>query len=275
MRRLIYSLLIISVAVISCTQEVPVPDYSKDHIVLNVYNSPMTKADGDSSTDYERQLNRLDCFFYVKDKTDQPCVYYHKADVNDLGGATVPFFVNDLVLKEIFPTGSLCDVFVIANLPDDLTFEAKTAETTMQALGELILNMKEGEYDVIGKPFIMTGSGKVQKGKNSNATATIALERVASKVTMTVKVPKSIEVPKGEGTVKMLPILMDNEGNEPLNTSFRYGTTMSYLSGAYPEDPDGILRFWWIRELRRAFRDIPNRCRRRIPTYHRNSRDRG
>ena len=242
MRRLLYSLLlIISFAVISCTQEVPVPDYSKDHIVLNVYNSPMTKAEGDSSTDYERQLNRLDCFFYVKDKTDQPCVYYHKADVNDLGGASVPFFVNDLVLKEIFPTGSLCDVFVIANLPDDLTFEAKTAETTMQALGELILNMKEGEYDVIGKPFIMTGSGKVQKGKNSNATATIALERVASKVTMTVKVPKSIEVPKGEGTVKMLPILMDNEGNEPLNTSFRYGTTMSYLSGAYPEDPANFI----------------------------------
>ena len=242
MRRLLYSLLlIISFAVISCTQEVPVPDYSKDHIVLNVYNSPMTKAEGDSSTDYERQLNRLDCFFYVKDKTDQPCVYYHKADVNDLGGASVPFFVNDLVLKEIFPTGSLCDVFVIANLPDDLTFEAKTAETTMQALGELILNMKEGEYDVIGKPFIMTGSGKVQKGNNSNATATIALYRVASKVTMTVKVPKSIEVPKGDGTVKMLPILMDNEGNEPLNTSFRYGTTMSYLSGAYPEDPANFI----------------------------------
>ena len=210
--------------------------------MLNVYNSPMTKAAGDSGTDYERQLNRLDCFFYVKDKTDQPCVYYHKADVNDLGGATVPFFVNDLVLKEIFPTGSLCDVFIIANLPDAITFEAKTAATTMQALGELILNMKQGEYDVIGKPFIMTGSGKVQKGKNSNATATIALERVASKVTMTVKVPKFIEVPKGEGTVKMLPVLMDNEGNEPLKTSFRYGTTMSYLSGAYPEDPANFIK---------------------------------
>ena len=241
MRRLIYSLLIISVAVISCTQEVPVPDYSKDHIVLNVYNSPMTKA-ADSDTDYERQLNRLDCFFYVKDKTDQPCVYYHKADVNDLGGATVPFFVNDLVLKEIFPTGSLCDVFIIANLPNHYTFEAKAAETSMLELGKLILNMKEGEYDVTGKPFIMTGFGKVQKGKNSNATATIVLERVASKVTMTVKVPKSIEVPKGNGTVKMLPILLDNEGNEPLNTSFRYGTTMSYLSGAYPEDPANFIK---------------------------------
>ena len=214
--------------------------------MLNVYNSPMTKADGDSSTDYERQLNRLDCFFYVKDKTDQPCVYYHKADVNDLGGATVPFYVNDLVLKEIFPKGALCDVFVIANLPGDPTFEAKTPETTMQALGERVLNMADGEYDVIKKPFVMTGSGTVQKGKNSNATATIALARVASKVTMTVKVPKSIEVPKGEGSVTMLPILIDNEGNEPLKTSFRYGTTKSYLSGAYPEDP---ANFIWTEKI--------------------------
>ena len=102
MKRFFYSLLlVISFAVISCTEEVSVPDYSKDHIVLNVYNSKMTKADGNYDTNYERQLNRLDCFFYVKDKTDQPCVYYHKAEVNELGGATVPFYVNDLVLKEI------------------------------------------------------------------------------------------------------------------------------------------------------------------------------
>ena len=70
--------------------------------MLNVYNSNMTKADGNYDTSYERQLNRLDCFFYVKDKTDQPCVYYHKAEINDLDQATIPFFVNDLVLKEIF-----------------------------------------------------------------------------------------------------------------------------------------------------------------------------
>ncbi len=62
----------------------------------------------------------------------------------------------------------------------------------MQALGEYVLDMNKGEYDVVGKPFIMTGGGKVQKGRNSNATADIALTRVASKVTMKVKVPKSI-----------------------------------------------------------------------------------
>ena len=209
--------------------------------MLNVYNSNMTKADGNYDTSYERQLNRLDCFFYVKDKTDQPCVYYHKAEINDLDQATVPFFVNDLVLKEIFPKGALCDVFVIANLPGDHTFEANTPETTVQALGELTLDMTKGEYDVYGKSFVMTGSGIVQKGKNSNATATIALERVASKVTMTVKVPMSIEVQNRSSMDKMVPVFADNEGNSTLKTSFRYGTSKSYISGAFPEDSDNFI----------------------------------
>ena len=242
MNRLVYSALaIFCFAVISCTES-PTPDYSQDHIVLNVFNSPMKMAVGDPGTDYERQLNRLDCFFYVKDKTDQPCVYYHKAEVDDLGSATIPFIVDDLVLKTIFPSGSLCDVFVIANLPGNPTFEANSEETTMQRLGEYVLDMTEGEYDVVGKPFVMTGSSRVQKGTNSNATADITLARVASKVTMTVKVPKSIEVENGDNSVTMLPVLVDTEGNEPLKTSFRYGTKKSYLSGVFPEDTDNFIK---------------------------------
>ena len=214
------------------------PDYGEDYIVLNVFNSPMAMAEEDA-TAYERQLNRLDCFFYVKDKTNDPCVYYHKAEVNDLGGATIPFYVNDLVLKDIFPSGSLCDVFVIANIPGDPTFEAKTAGTTMEALGERLLDMTEGEYDVVGKPFVMTGSARVQKGKNSSATADINLYRVASKVTVTVKVPKSITVKNSDGgEVTKYPVLEDNEGNVTLKTSFHYGANKGYLSGASLNDPD-------------------------------------
>ena len=67
------------------------PDYGEDYIVLNVSNSPMTTAEGDPNTDYERKLTRLDCFFYVKDKTNEPCVYYRMAEVDDLGSATIPF----------------------------------------------------------------------------------------------------------------------------------------------------------------------------------------
>ena len=215
------------------------PDYGEDYIVLNVFNSPMTMAEGDPDTAYERQLNRLDIFFYEKDKTDEPCVYYHKAEVNDLGSATIPFIVDDLMLKKIFPSGSLCDVYVIANLPGDPTFEAGAENTTMPALGKRVLDMTAGEYDVKGKPFVMTGFSTVQKGKNSSATADISLARVASKVTVTVKVPKSITVKNSDGKdVIKYPVLADNEGNEPLKTSFHYGANKGYLSGASLDDPE-------------------------------------
>ena len=67
MNRLVYSALaIFCFAVVSCTTEVPMPDYGEDYIVLNVFNSPMTMAEGDLDTEYERKLERLDIFFYVK-----------------------------------------------------------------------------------------------------------------------------------------------------------------------------------------------------------------
>lgn len=213
------------------------PDYGEDYIVLNVFNGPMTMAEGD--TDYERKLNRLDIFFYVKDKTNEPCVYYHKAEVNEMGSAQVPLYVNDNVLKEIFPSGSLCDVYVIANIPGNPTFEAKGEGTTMEALGKYVLYMTEGEYDGIGKPFVMAGTSRVQKGKNSLISADIALKRVASKVTVTVKVPMSITVENSNGAeVIKYPVLVDSEGNVPLKTSFHYGANKGYLSGASLDDPD-------------------------------------
>ena len=237
MNRLVYSALaIFCFAVVSCSQETTIPDCSQDQIVLNIFNSPMTKAAGDAGVEYERQLNRLDCFFYVKDRTDEPCVYYQKAEINNQGSATISFIVDDLKLKEIFPSGALCDVFVIANLPGNPTFEAKSAETTMSALGQYALDMTDGEYDVINKPFVMTGSSRVQK-VGSSASANIKLVRVASKVTMTVKVPKKIELGEEGNTTTMLPML----GNELLKTSFRYGTNKSYLSSGCPDDPNNYI----------------------------------
>ena len=242
MKRLYSLLLIACFAVASCTEEMPMPENSKDNIVLNVFNSPMTKATADPGTEYERKLNRLDCFFYVKDMTNEPCVYYQKVEVNDVSSATVSFFVDDIMLRKIFPSGSLCDIFIIANFPgDDSDFEIGNINTTVEKLGAHTLSMTSKEYDAVNKPFVMVGSGKVQKGKNSNATATIALERVASKVTMTVKIPKSIQIDKGIEKVNMYPVLVDSDGNEPLKTSFRYGTNKSYLTGAYPDHADNYI----------------------------------
>ena len=212
------------------------PDNGRNNILLTVYNSQMTKADGDPDTAYERQLNRLDCFFYVRGRTDQPCVYYQMVEVDDVGQSTVAFYVNDLVLKEIIPSGQVCDVFVIANHPGAPTFEAKQPGTDIESLGRYVLDMTEGTYDGIDKPFVMTGSGIAVKGRNSTVTAeAIALKRVAAKVTMEVKIPKSIMI----DDVKWSPVLSDDQGNVPLLSSFRHGTSKSYLYGDFPEGEDG------------------------------------
>jgi hypothetical protein len=220
-------------AVASCTEEMPMPDYSKDHIVLNIFNTQMTKADGDEETAYERKLNRLDCFFYVRGKTTEPCVYYQKVELEEDGQATVAFYVNEAVLKEIIPSGQICDVFVIANHPDAPSFASKQQGTDIPTLGQKVLDMSENEYDGVGKPFVMTGSGVAVKGKNSTATADISLQRVASKVTMTVKVPKTLIVSEG---VTMSPAVKDDKGDVVVKSSFRHGTSKSYLYGNdFPE----------------------------------------
>ena len=203
--------------------------------MLNIYNSPMTKADLDPETAYERQLHRLDCFFYVKGKTNEPCVHYQMVEVNDEGQATVAFYVNDMLLKQIIPSGQTCDVFVIANHPGSPAFEANQQGTDIASLGQYVLDMTQNEYDGIDKPFVMTGSAIAVKGRNSTVTADVALKRVAAKVTMAVKIPKSIEVSQD---VLMYPVLADDQGNVTLKSSFRHGISKSYLHGDYPEDND-------------------------------------
>ena len=234
MKRLLYCLLsFVCLTIVSCTKEIPEVDYTKNHIVVNVYNSPMTKASADN-TDYERQLDRLDFFFYTKGKTNEKCVY-HKT-IKNPGSSSIPIYISNSTFTELYPPGSaLCDVFVIANLPDDYTFASGQDGTDVESLGDLLLDMNHAKYDACGKPFIMTGAGTAQRvsdGKN-DAIATISLKRIASKVTMTVKVPKSLTVKNGSTDVTMLPVLVDNEGNETLKTSFRYGVSKSYLSSAY------------------------------------------
>ena len=235
MKRLLYCLLsFVCLIIVSCTKEISEVDYTENHIVVNVYNSPMTKASADN-TDYERQLDRLDFFFYTKGKTNEKCVY-HKT-IKNPGSSSIPIYISNSTFAKLYPQGSaLCDVFVIANLPDDgYTFASGQDGTDVESLGDLLLDMNHAKYDACGKPFIMTGAGTAQRvsdGKN-DAIATISLKRIASKVTMTVKVPKSLTVKNGSTDVTMLPVLVDNEGNETLKTSFRYGVSKSYLSSAY------------------------------------------
>lgn len=179
----------------------------------------------------------MDCFFYVRGKTDEPCVYYRRFDIKEVGQSSVAFYVNELVLNEIIPSGQICDVFVIANYPGTEAFAAKQAGTDIATLGQYVLDMTEDTYDGIDKPFVMTGTGVAVKGRNSTVTADIALKRVAAKVTMEVKVPKSIIIDE----VKWVPVIADDQGNVPFLSAFRHGATKTHLYGDFPEEEDSHL----------------------------------
>ena len=94
---------------------------------------------------YERELRTLDIFFYPKGKTDEPCVFYHHEDLtNTFEQTEVNIYVVEDAIRKIFPTENLCDIFVIANLPEsvkpnNVVFEAESEDTKLENLSAYIL----------------------------------------------------------------------------------------------------------------------------------------
>lgn len=235
MKKLLYILITFIFTFASCSEQIEVPDsIPADCIMLNVLNSPMTKAvEYPSGEDYEKTLKRLDCFFYVKGQTDQPCVYYQKIDLSKVGSAEIPCYVDESVINTIFPNGNTtCDVFVIANLPEG-TFASKAQGTDVNTLDKILLQLGQG-YDAVGQNFLMAGLDEATKVGDNNATGTILLYRAAAKITVSVNIPAEItfEYENGE-TVSMTPVLTDDTGEVTLKTAFHNGVRKTYLRDSY------------------------------------------
>ena len=236
MKKLLYIFIALSFGLVSCSDVIETPDtpdsLPADCIMLDVYNSPMTKAQNWAGLDYERQLLRLDCFFYPKGQTNAPCVYYQKVDVNEIGSAEIPFYVDESVINTIFPTSDECDVFVIANLTSG-TFAKGQTGTDVPTLSKTVLTLGNNR-DAIDKPFIMQGLHIATKGDNNNASGTIPLHRAAAKVTITVNIPEKIEIEyENADKVTMIPVLSEDTGAIPFKTAFHNGVKKTYLRDDY------------------------------------------
>ena len=103
MKRQYHILFVLIFALVSCTQELDLKQETPaDCIMLNVSNSPMTKAVAPAGAEYERRLSRLDCFFYEKGQTGAPCAYYKKVDLSEVGGDVIPLYVDESIINAIF-----------------------------------------------------------------------------------------------------------------------------------------------------------------------------
>lgn len=255
MMKNIYKSLAILLTLVGCTEVLDETQrYEKDCIVLNVFNGPMSTKATNDGTEYERQINRLDCFFYVKEELDN-CVYYQKLTNNSavIGQQKIPFYVDESVINTIFPNNfTECDVFVIANYPGNDDWSTTYKNTSVESLQNIVLNLFEKEtdgtykHDAVDKPFVMSGLDVATKGTNNNATGTIPMVRAASKVTIKVKIPEWIEVTEitgdssADGTTTTSTVIRyyphlenDSEGKIPLRTAFHYGVSETYLANDY------------------------------------------
>ena len=267
MKKILYTLLA-AFALVSCMEEIDKVDTRLEgNVVLTVFNSTMTKAITDpNGLEYERKLESLDCFFYVKGQTNSPCVYYQRLDpvpdnALDDGRADIPLNVSDEVLKAMFPgTNTECDVFLIANLPANSAYAAKAEGTKVSSLNKTLLTMAEdGAYDGINKPFAMAGldiATKAEVDGKVSVTGEIPLYRAAAKITISVNIPSSITtyVTKfdGEGNILrdengepiketqiMQPVFTENQNGStvvPLQSSFHNGVNKTYLRADYVVD---------------------------------------
>ena len=236
MKKLLYIFIALSFGLVSCSDVIETPDtpdsLPADCIMLNVYNSPMTKAQDWAGLDYERQLLRLDCFFYPKGQTEAPCVYYQKVDVDKVGSAEIPFYVDESVINTIFPSSDQCDVFVIANLTSG-TFAKGQTGTDVPTLSKTVLTLG-ADRDAIDMPFVMQGLDIATKGDDNNASGTIPLHRAAAKVTITVNIPEQIVIEyENADDIIMKPVLKDNENQVPFKTAFHNGVKKTYLRDDY------------------------------------------
>ena len=234
MKKILYIFLALSICLVSCSDKMKSPgEIPADCIMLNIFNSPMTRAQNWEGLDYERQLKRLDCFFYPKGQTNSACVYYQKVEVEEVGSAEIPFYVDESVINTIFPNDDECDVFIIANLPSG-TFAENQDGTDVPTLSKTVLTLN-GERDAIDKLFVMQGLDVATKGNNNNASGTIPLHRAAAKVTITVNIPEQIEIEyeNANNNVTMEPVFRDNMDNITLRTAFHNGVKKTYLRDDY------------------------------------------
>lgn len=252
MKKFIYILTSIILACTNCTGELGLDDgHKKDGFVLTIYNAPLTKAIDNTGEAYERELRTLDIFFYPKGEIAKPCVFYHHEDLtNTFGQADVDIYVVEDAIRKIFPTQNLCDIFVIANLPesvkpDNVVFEAESEDTRLDRLEAYVLQNADpgnadfdAEYDAINKPFVMAGLGVGQRDSKKNAEGTISLVRASSKVTISVAIPDYLDVevtkntPTGTTTetVRMVPAFEEKPLAATMNVAFHNGIYKGYLN---------------------------------------------
>lgn len=188
-------LLILALLLCACTPELDdVGMEGGNCITLNVRNTSLQVKGTNPGTETERALRKLDCFFYAATDTTKNSVFHKRFSVEDPYSSNVSIYVNEETVNRIFPNkraGETCFVYIIANLPEGVTFE----DTKLPTLRRTLIEASFDDVDVTQTSFVMEGGGTATRdGEGNAASGEIKVRRAASKLTLSVRIPSSITV---------------------------------------------------------------------------------
>lgn len=203
--KLLLPLALAAIAV-SCAREQLGPDASGDGFMLNFQcKAPVaTKASGDDPYN-ENLLKTIDYFLYPADGAASNAVWHERIVANTSSGQyTANIALTDyFVLNTLFPgTNSECLVYAIANYPTNIGGSANgLVGTSIPQLESLVASFHTtlDVMDTVQDDFVMSTNGAVRvtllsRRKVLAAEGIIPLERVASKITVAIKVADTVVV---------------------------------------------------------------------------------
>lgn len=147
----------------------------------------------------ENLLDHIAVFLYTDGQTE-PTVYKEDVSVNAQGTAVIN--VSDEELEALFAGGATtCGVYVIANLPDGTSLPT---DKSIASLKGIALDAEGFTTALRQNSFVMDGQTTAiltENGDVKSVSGTVPLYRAASKITLTVNNPSSIEVKDENGNV--------------------------------------------------------------------------
>lgn len=170
-------------------------------ITLTLHNMvPQTKTQPGVEDLNENLIKTIHYFFYPKDGTDQntekkPAIEGVYTGLSSQVNHSVRINVSEDLLKNTlfkYPYND-CDVYVIVNLPDGVL--ATASDHKLSTLRSMVVNANFNS-SLEQEAFVMEGLGTasiIDRRKVLAASGTIDVSRLASKITVGVKVKESVE----------------------------------------------------------------------------------
>lgn len=247
MKKIIYSLSILCLfSAASCTPELTDDAMGKDStgITLTLRTADShTKAETMPGEDEynENLIKSVHYFFYPKDGTDsntekEPAKRGQATNLDKRNNHTITINASEDEIKNIlfkYPYNE-CDVYVIVNLPSDIDLEA-LPDRKLSTLKKIVLDASF-ETSLVQPYFVMEGldvATVIDRNKVLAASGVVPVDRVASKITVSISVQDQINLVEEEDFTSGM---LWTSKPEQMKIEFVNGVNRTVLSG----NPDDI-----------------------------------